>query len=217
MGDKQAKMKRCVIIAGGDCEIKTLQGFITKDDFVIAADSGYDYCLKSGVKPHLIIGDFDSFFGELPNDVEIIKLPVVKDDTDLLFAARCGIDKGFNDFVIFGGYGSRPDQNYAMYQTLFMLKSNSKNISCKAVCCGFDVELLYNESKSFTSDCRRYLSVFSFAGQAKGVTIKGADYEIENATLKPDFPVGVSNEINGTCTIEVEDGCLLVMMVNKNI
>ena len=29
-------------------------------DFIIAADAGYENCRRAGLKPHLLLGDFDS-------------------------------------------------------------------------------------------------------------------------------------------------------------
>ena len=38
--------------------------------------------VEAGIKPDLIIGDLDSYKGDIPKDVPIEKLPVEKDDTD---------------------------------------------------------------------------------------------------------------------------------------
>jgi thiamine pyrophosphokinase len=59
----------------------------------------------------------------------------------------------------------------------------------------------------------KYFSVFAFGGEAHGVSIKNARYEIENVSLTPDFPLGVSNSFTdpGYADIEVECGALLIM------
>ncbi len=118
---KQEVKNRCVIIAGGDFDAAE-RSVITPDDYVIAADSGYAVCIEYDIMPDLIVGDFDSFKGNLPDGIETIHLPTHKDDTDLLFAARCAADKGYRSVAILGGYGSRPDQNFAMYETLLWLR-----------------------------------------------------------------------------------------------
>ncbi len=210
-------MKRCIIIAGGNCNISALKSFLSSEDYIIAADSGYSHCLKASIKPDLLIGDFDSFEGELPTDIKTITLPCQKDDTDLMFAARCGVDKGFTDFVIFGGYGSRPDQNYAMYQTLFWLKKHPNVKNCTAYCDGFEATALINELKEFHLNKNRYLSVFAFDGACEGVTIKGTDYDVTDAFFTPEFPVGVSNQADGVCSVSVKKGSLLIITVDKNI
>lgn len=209
---------RCVVIAGGEFTAK-LAELINKDDFIIAADSGYEYCKKFGISSNLIVGDFDSYKGELPIDTEIIKLPTRKDDTDLLFAAKCGVKKGFTNFLILGGYGSRPDQCFAMYQTLLWIKEQNPAAEVAAHCSGFEVYVLLNSSKSFSSLENRYLSVFSLYERAEGVCISGgAEYPLNDATVTAGFPIGVSNCTKGSdITVSVKKGALLVMVVDKNI
>ena len=153
---------RCIIIAGGDADIFVLKGFITENDYIIAADSGYRYCNDLEVIPDLLVGDFDSYNEIIPNNIEVHRLPCVKDDTDLLYASRCAVDKKFKNIVIFGGYGSRPDQNLAMLQTLFWIKNNTENTEVSAICNGFEICALKNEKATFITNSNRYLSVFTF-------------------------------------------------------
>lgn len=208
-------MKRCVIIAGGNCDLKQLK--FESSDFIIAADSGYDHCVKASLEPDLIIGDFDSIKSDLPSNIETIKLPEKKDDTDLLFALRMGLSKGFEDFVIFGGYGSRPDQNFAMLQSLYWLLEQGKDIDVTANCNNFSVSAIKNSSKIFSVNKNQYISVFALEN-SKGVTINGAEYSLNNADLSPSFPIGVSNTgLDTEVTVSVKCGTLLVMVVDKNI
>ena len=207
---------RCVIIAGGDCEPSLLNS-VCETDYVVAADSGLNHCKANNITPDLIVGDFDSYFDELPQDIETVKLPTHKDDTDLLFASRCGVERGFSDFVILGGYGSRPDQSFAMYSTLVWLVNSKENVRASAVCNGFEVYAIRNNSLTIKADESRYLSVFSVDGDAYGVTISGAEYSLKDATLTEKFPIGVSNCAIHDSAVSVENGTLLIMLVDKNI
>lgn len=207
---------RCVIIAGGDCDPLLFQN-VCDADFVIAADSGLNHCKLNNITPDLVVGDFDSYFDELPQGVETIKLPTHKDDTDLLFASKCGIERGFTDFVIFGGHGSRPDQSFAMYSTLVWLVNAAEKVSVSAVCNGFEVFAVKNSTLNIKADKNRYLSVFSVDGDAYGVDISGAEYPLSNATITERFPIGVSNCAVNDTTVSVKNGTLLIMLVDKNI
>ena len=54
--------------------------------------------------------------------------------------------------------------------------------------------------------------MFCFDGVARGVTLKGLKYELQNAEVTSDFPIGVSNSMAADeATVEVTDGALLVM------
>ena len=206
---------RCVVVAGGDCDLSLLSE-ISTSDFVIAADSGLNHLMSANVKPDLIVGDFDSYSGRLPEGIETVVLPTKKDDTDLLFSLRCGVERGFKKYLIFGGYGSRPDQNLAMLQSLVWLCDNCEAESVKAQCNGFEINAVKNSKITLSVGRERYFSVFSISGEAKGVEIIGADYPLENSVITPSFPIGVSNEADGEVTLSVKDGTLIIMTVDKN-
>ena len=58
---------------------------------------------------------------------------------------------------------------------------------------------------------------WALGDRAEGVTITGAKYEIENAVLTNDFPIGVSNEFTGNdVTVEVEKGSLLIVITDRD-
>ena len=77
--------KLCAIISGG--RRAPLDG-IENADWIIACDKGYQYGGEAGVRPQLLVGDFDSYTGSLPADIPILDLPVEKDDTDTMAAIR---------------------------------------------------------------------------------------------------------------------------------
>ena len=81
--------RRCVIVAGGECTESDIK-VISDNDYVIAADSGLNALMRYELLPELAVGDFDSYSGELPHGIDVITLPVQKDDSDLLYAARIG-------------------------------------------------------------------------------------------------------------------------------
>ena len=73
--------------------------------------------MSEGIKPHILIGDFDSLDTE-DADCPVIRLQAEKDDTDTLVCFRHGLEKGFNDFIILGGLGGRLDHTFANLQIL---------------------------------------------------------------------------------------------------
>ena len=44
---------------------------VNSEDYVICTDGGYDIATVQGIRPDLILGDFDSITGALPEDIEI--------------------------------------------------------------------------------------------------------------------------------------------------
>ena len=54
-------MKKCIVIGGGDFTVTDrLLKKISDTDYIICCDSGYLHALSLGIKPNLIVGDFDS-------------------------------------------------------------------------------------------------------------------------------------------------------------
>ena len=73
-------MKKCIIIGAGDF---TLPEGICAEDFVIAADGGYDHARAACIEPSIFVGDMDSLTTLLPENIEKITFPARKDYTDM--------------------------------------------------------------------------------------------------------------------------------------
>lgn len=179
-----------------------------ENDYVIAADAGYRNCKKFGIKPDVIIGDFDST--DKPDFDNIQVFPVMKDDTDTMLAIRHGFEKGYKFFYIYGGLGGeRTDHTIANIQALGYIAEHGGM--------GFligDMEnfvVIKNTHISFDGSSKNEFSVFAFGGNAQGVCISGAKYPLENATLSPYFPLGVSNRFDEKeVIVSVKKGYLLI-------
>ncbi len=200
--------KICYII--GACSNNTDISFQAHDnDFVIAADGGYDFLKKMGIEADVLIGDFDSI-SVLPEHKCIIRHPVEKDDTDSFLAYKLGYEKGYRNFVLYGGIGGRIDHTVANLQ---MLCNMSKNHS-RGFLVGENtvISAIHNGRINFSKENIGKLGVFAHGKDAQGVTISGLRYCVNNSLITSDFPIGVSNEFMGEkAFIEVNDGTLLVI------
>ena len=122
-------MKKCYIFAGGDFD-----GFfdkIKKDDLLIGADKGYTYIEKLGLRPDLIIGDFDS--SKVPDFDKKIILNPQKDVTDLYAGLEIATKKGYKDIVIYGGLGGRLSHTIGNIKIMeeFIKKGEIGRASCR--------------------------------------------------------------------------------------
>ena len=182
-------------------------------DYVIAADRGYDSLMAYGVNPDLVVGDFDSL-GEVPNHPNVIQLPAEKDDTDMVFALRQGLDLGYRRFVMLGGVGGRLEHTLGNLQLLDWLASQGAQSFLageKTV-----ATAVRNGTLTFPAAMSGYLSVLCNSGTARGVTLRGLKYPLERYTMTGSFPLGVSNQFLGQpASVSVEDGCLLLLWEEK--
>ena len=200
-------MAVCYVVGAGDCpriNIKKRNG-----DLIIAADGGYRYLDEAGIKPDIVIGDFDSL-GTVPSGDNVIKLNPVKDITDMDAAVNAGIEKNFAEFHIYGACGGRIDHTFANIQLIASLAQrkikafiHDRDTVITAICC---------ESIRFDASYKGFVSVFSHSDECRGVFIKGLKYELDNAVLKNTFPLGVSNEfISADSEITIGQGTAIVV------
>lgn len=207
----------CIIVGAGEYHDSDDERIEPGDgDFCIAADGGISVFAAKNIVPDMIIGDMDSCeagvldgFGK--SCASIIRLPRQKDDTDMLAAVREGLRLGYKSFKLYGALGGRIDHSIANIQLLCHIANNKARGTIYAkdtrlfMLCG-------GESVSFDNDMgKRYVSVFTYGENARGVCESGLKYEVENITLTNDFPIGVSNEFTGgQGRISVKEGMLLI-------
>ncbi|MCI8422081.1 MAG: thiamine diphosphokinase [Lawsonibacter sp.] len=205
--------KRVCYVVGALSLSPSLRPCPAAGDYVIAADRGYDALMAYGVTPDLAVGDFDSL-GYTPNHPNVISLPVEKDDTDMLFALRRGLELGYRRFVLLGGVGGRLEHTLANLQLLDWLTTQG----AQGVLAGEKTAAtaLRNGRLVFPAEMTGGLSVFCNSGLARGVCLSGLKYPLEDYTLTGSFPIGVSNQFLGTtAAVTVKEGCLLLLWEEK--
>lgn len=202
----------CYIFGAGEqttCNIE-----LGPQDLVIAADGGFDYLEKLGLRADYVLGDFDSVISyHLPSDS--IRYPAKKDDTDLMLAVKLGLQKGYSEFAIYGGTGGRLDHTIGNIQVLTYLSKHEAH----GILYGEDytIRVVTNGSLSFSKDCPEnsvcgICSVFSLSSESHNVTIRGLEYEVDGVTLTNAFPLGISNSFTGKkAFISVQNGSLAVL------
>lgn len=110
-------------------------------DIIIAADGGWEPCRGEGLTPDLLLGDFDSLH-TVPDFAHIRRVPVEKDDTDMMLAIKEGLARGETEFHLYGGMGGRrTDHTIANLQCLLYLAAHGAQ--------GW----LYGDGEQFTAIC----------------------------------------------------------------
>lgn len=185
---------------------------LQEHDFLIAADGGYAALAALGIVPHLVVGDFDSL-GSVPEHPNVHRLPCVKDDTDIGYAIKVGLEQGYTRFLLLGGVGGRLDHTIANLQLLEYLSCHGASGILAGG--GYAATTITNRSFFFPADCSGYCSVFCQSGTARGITLEGLKYSLTDGELTGSFPLGVSNEFLGTpARVSVQDGTLLLVWEN---
>ena len=204
-------MKPCVIFCAAGFD--GLLAPIPENALTIAADGGLRHTESLGLRPDVILGDFDSL-GYVPEDSTVF--PVEKDDTDAMLAVRRGLELGYREFLLYGSLdGPRLDHTVANFQTLQFL--------CDRDAFGYLVGSRYlvtavkNGTLRFPAGAEGTVSVFCLGADARGVDLEGLYYPLQDGVLSAGFPLGVSNHFTGAeATVCVRDGSLLVMWDREN-
>ena len=207
--------KKCLIISGGDLTAKENIRMISPD-LVIACDRGYRHAEKLGIRPDLIVGDFDSAEKEnAAAKLGVMTYPVEKDDTDTMLAIKEALGRGFREIEVTCFGGGRLDHLFANLQAGAYIAA----AGARATLTSDDAAVFVEQAPCrMVLPCEegRSLSVFSLSGECTGVTIRGAKYEAESVRITNTFPIGVSNEWRtGTAEISAETGILMVMTCRK--
>ena len=232
----------CIILAGGEFsegEAETLRGLTGRADsgavsadnelncassaenfYIIAADRGLEHALRFLIPVDLCIGDFDSVSDgarrqieewERSGAVEVVRLNPVKDDTDTEAALRTALERTDGDIYIFGGSGTRIDHllaNIHILQIALRAKRNAFLINAHNRIRLTDGSLILTGREQFG----KFVSLFPFAGEVRGLTLTGFRYPLKKAVLAPGSSLGTSNEIAGeACRIDFDKGCLIVV------
>ena len=207
-------MKRCVIVGGARiCDYGRIKSYLRKDDFFIYCDGGLNHKDALGFEADLVTGDFDSFnLQNAPAGVELIKLPTHKDDTDVFFAAKTAVERGFDDFILIGVTGGRLDHTMCNLSVLLYLFENKKNAFAVD---DYSIIKIAGSSVELIEDSFSYFSLMCINGSAKNVTIKNAEYPLDNAVIVPSYQYAISNRVlkGKTAEVTVGEGQLLLIKV----
>ena len=214
MSNESKKIKTVAIIAGG--EKSELRG-IENADFIITCDKGYNYAAAAGITPDLYVGDGDSLFGRVSENIITLQLPVEKNDTDLMAAVRCSLEKILpENFIFYCAGGGRYDHFLGNLQAACYAAKRGAKVKIIDLYADFYVFSGDESGKKEHTFYRRNgysFSVLSLTDKCVGVRICGAKYEIENAVITSDFPIGVSNEWKeNEIKVSLKSGVLCVCM-----
>lgn len=208
-----------------------------KEDLVIAADGGLEHLIKLGIVPDVIVGDFDSvdegvlerqgvsekditrakncgktevYCEAADKSIEIFAFPIMKDETDMYLAYDIGVSRGYTDFELYGGVGGREDHTFANYCLLLKAKKQKNHLTL--IGNGSKTFVIENEKVEIVGREGATVSVFSFGGESRGVSVLGLKYEARDVNIEPSCAIGVSNSFlkSARGEISVKDGALLV-------
>lgn len=211
-----------LIISGGSLDMEFALSYIEKHSFgfMIAADRGMDFFYQQKITPDYVVGDFDSadpeilqYFRNLDEEHRpvILQFQPEKDETDTELAMRIAIERGCDTIHLLGATGNRVDH---MLGNLHLLgNAMEKGVECRMVDANNRIRMVCQGIKIRREEqFGKYVSLFPFTPQVRGLTLTGFQYPLEEYTLECYHSLGVSNEIIAKeAEISFREGVLVVM------
>jgi thiamine pyrophosphokinase len=203
---------RTVIIANG--MIAGNGPVIYPDDVVIAVDGGFRHCLALKLRPHILIGDFDSLSAEELSDaiqsgIPISRHPTRKDQTDMELALHAAADTRADEIVLIGALGGRWDMTIANVMLLTSPELVGRHV--RILDGKQEISLIRaGETRRFESCVGDTLSLIPLGTNAGNVCTTGLEYPLNGETLHFSATRGISNVFcDKTATVYLETGLLL--------
>ena len=208
---------RAFVYTGGTVHPAHITERPAAGELCIAADGGYRNAQAMGSRVDVLIGDLDSLGGRPPEGaegIELIRLPVEKDDTDTQAAVSLALERGADDVVLIGSLGGRLDHALS---TLSILEDLWDRGIPAVITDG------QNRARFLRGDTTKavavipksdftYLSLIAADREVTGVTVTGCKYPLAGATLSRRLQFAVSNEITSeSATVTVERGGVYII------
>jgi len=211
---------RTIIIANGAPPTATdLARWLMPGDRLICADGGGRAALAAGLKPDLVVGDFDSLSeAELAalaaSGAALERHPRQKDQTDLELALRRALVDGATDIVVLGGLGGRLDHTLANAMLLALPGLTGGRARLAS---GAETLFVLSGRETLTLDGQPGDTVSLLPlGEAAGIVTSGLAYPLRNETLRVGPARGVSNEMySARATIRLGTGFLLCIHTRR--
>ena len=223
---------RCVIVLSGEIrDDNAARSWLADAGRLICADGGARHLHRLGVKPDLLVGDFDSINCEDRTwldslQVPVRKFPVAKNETDSEIALQITLEglpepRGQHEIVVLAAFGDRPDHVLANQLLAAHLAAEGWRL---VLTDGIDTLYTLAGGQTLTLDLPTYdqqalaVSAIPAAGPASGVTYaSGLLYPLDRANLPLGSTRGVSNRVTASpVVISLEKGVLMVVVTRES-
>lgn len=211
-------MKTLIICGGQPPSKKLLEEELIDCNFIICADKGGEILYNYGIKPDLILGDFDSISKEVleyykAQNILLGEFPPEKDFTDSYAALEKAIEIGSSEVGFLGCTGSRMD--HVLGNLGLLLHSLNSGLEAY-IRDDKNIIKLTNKPQVIRPKGYNYFSLISYGSSVTGITLKGAKYPLNNYNLKLGESLGISNEFEETeVNINFKEGLLLIIQSNE--
>lgn len=218
-----------LVVADGEVDREALVRLSTAPDgrpLVIAADGGAARCLSAGVRPDLVVGDFDS----LPSDaqlalrdlgVELQTAAVDKDESDTELCLLAALQHAASRITILGALGIvRPEHSIA--NLLLLADPRFDEVELAIVGHGsrtWRIGTVDGPGEAgIVGTVGDFVSLFALDPNVDGVHTEGLRFALRDASLPMGRSLGLSNELgDDRARVTTRRGRLLVVHTDRQV
>lgn len=211
---------KTLIVTGGTVDVPFAQSYLKQEqfDYLIAADSGIQFFIQSGITPDEVLGDFDSAdpkqLSRLRENPQIVfhQYQPEKDAVDTELALELAMDKKSSEIHILGGTGTRMDHMLGTVRLLGF--AMERGIRCYLVDAYNRIRLIQEPTiLTKAGQYGDYVSLIPLTTEVSKVTLTGFKYPLHEYTLRGFTSLGISNEIvDDTAVVDFKEGILIFIM-----
>ena len=218
-------MGQVIVVAGGGPLSPQALAAISEGSFIVAADSGLDHAVASGLAPDVLVGDLDSISAAgrmwaYEHAAQIEEHAPDKDLTDTELAITRALQvPDISDLVLLSGTAGNDERIDHLLGILLALGHPSLS-ALDRVCAVIGTtrfQVLHaGHHATLDVDRGQQFSLLALHGQCIGVTVSGARWPLVDATLTGSEARGLSNEadvaLESKTEVAVMTGVLTVVI-----
>jgi len=222
--DQERLGKRVIIVTSAARQENPayIRELVRPGDTLIAADGGAEVALDLGLRPDLVVGDFDSIdkatLERARATARVMTFPARKDKTDSHIALEQALDMAPDEVIVCGAFGDRFDHSLGLVTLVAGLETR---VAVRFKGTRQEAWIARGPAGEPGAAGPRPVVIAGRPGDAvsllplspivRGVTTAGLGYPLAGATLRWGETLGVSNEMLGTkASVVVDAGVLLV-------
>lgn len=196
----RAEHRHVVIVLGGHRPHEAILPLLDPADTVVCADSGLDHAYSLGLRPDVVIGDFDSVTPAAlerarTDGVAELIFPPDKDRTDAELALHHALEAGATRVTVVWGGGDRIDHVLGVFAAL--AHPDLVRLHTLEVWLGSDHLRVLHAGVEASVDLRRGATVSLIPLGATDVRLssEGLRWDLDDEILHGHAARGVSNEV----------------------
>jgi len=203
-----------VFLGGAYDEPTYFRGWAKAADVVVAADGGARFLLEQGIRPDVVVGDFDSLPAAAVERleaarVELVRHPVRKDRTDGEMAADEALRRGAGELVLAGALGAL---DHTLGHLAILRRLAARGVAARLAAPRLTVRVFAAPDEAhLDASAGTRVSIVPLQGDAL-VTLEGFDYALDRGVLPQDACLGLGNAVVAAARILVHEGSVAVLV-----